>query len=132
MGAWDTTAFGNDDAADWALDLKERDEPAAFVSEALGLARGGDYLESADGAVIVAAAAVVASACDGTARLLPPDLAVWLRGREKQIKPLASAAVAALARVSGEESELRELWADSHELPEWTGLLETISESLRA
>lgn len=132
MGAWDTTAFGNDDAADWALDLREGDDPAGFVSRTLSLARANGYLESTEGATVVAAAAVVAAACDGTAKLLPPELSAWLRGKEKQLKPLAEAAVAALVKVSGDESELRELWAESGELPEWSIFLESISESLRA
>lgn len=131
MGAWDPTAFGNDDAADWAFELRETDNPAGFISAAFDRARANEYLESADGAVIVAAAALVATACDRTARLLPSELADWLRGRETQIKPLASAASDALAKINGEASELHEAWVDSDAFPEWAGLLESIADSLR-
>jgi hypothetical protein len=132
MGAWDTTAFGNDDASDWAYELMASDAPAAFIQATLALGRTGDPLESPDGSTIVAAAAVVAAACDGSSGLLPPEVADWLRGKEGKLKPLASAAVAALANVNREESELRALWAESDEFTEWNGVLENISEALRA
>jgi hypothetical protein len=45
MGAWDVTAFGNDDAADWAAELVEADKPVDFLRRTFALAEGDGYLE---------------------------------------------------------------------------------------
>ncbi|HXB72595.1 MAG TPA: DUF4259 domain-containing protein [Candidatus Acidoferrales bacterium] len=131
MGAWDVTAFGNDDAADWALDLLETKKPAEFLENTFTLAKGNGYLEAFDGGQIVAAAAVVATACGSAPQGLPEDLGEWLRGKEAAFQYLAPTALAALQRVRGEESELRELWQETDDFSAWCSDLDAISATLR-
>jgi hypothetical protein len=56
MGTWSVEPFGNDDAVDWADELKESNDPS-LVQEAIDavLAVGDEYLEAPDAAVAVAA-----------------------------------------------------------------------------
>ncbi|GGD13586.1 DUF4259 domain-containing protein [Nocardioides daphniae] len=102
MGAWGTDPFDNDDAADWSYEL----EGAGPEVVAVGLS--GDEGDAA----IVAAAAVVASAC-GVPVTLSPEAEQWLVDQdEDDLRALAPAAVAALEGVL-QESELRDLWDES-------------------
>ena len=129
MGAWDM--FGNDDAADWALDLLESEQPASFIENTLAIAKGDGYLEAPDGSQIVAAAAVIASACGKAPQGFPEDIGEWLRGKEGTFKPLASTALAALQRVRSEPSELLDLWQETDDFSAWFGDLDAISTTLR-
>ena len=131
MGAWDITAFGNDDAADWASDLMESGEPDEFLEQTLALAKNKGYLEASEGCQLVAAAALIASACGGTAQALPNDLRGWMRGKENTLKSFAGAAALAIQRVRGEDSELCELWQEGDEFDAWKHGLDGIAASLR-
>jgi hypothetical protein len=131
MGAWDVTAFGNDEAADWAVDLLEGEHPARFIENTLALAKGEGYLEDPDGSQIVAAAAVIASACGKAPQGLPEDIGEWLRGKERTLKHLASTALAALQRVRSEPSELLDLWQETDDFSAWCADLDAISATLR-
>jgi hypothetical protein len=131
MGAWDITSFGNDDAADWAVDLLETEQPASFIENTLALAKGDGYLEAPEGCQVLAAAAVIASACGKKPQGLPEDIGEWLRGREGSIKPLASTALAALQRVRSAESELLDLWQETGDFSVWCADLDAISATLR-
>jgi hypothetical protein len=116
MGAWDITAFGNDDAADWSADLLESGAPADFLEQTLSMAKRPGYLEAGDGSLLVAAAAVVSAACGTSVHGLPDDLRSWLQGKESAIKSLAPAAQLAIQRVRGQDSELYETWQESDNL----------------
>jgi hypothetical protein len=131
MGAWDITAFGNDDAADWAVELLEAEQPASFMENTLALAKGDGYLEAPDSCQILADAAVIASACGKAPQGLPEDTGEWLRGKEGTFKPLASTALAALQRVRSEPSELLDLWQETDDFSAWCGDLDAISATLR-
>ncbi|QIQ07156.1 DUF4259 domain-containing protein [Streptomyces liangshanensis] len=127
MGVWDTGHFDNDTAADFAGDLD-----AAAGAERTELVRGalarvigtggGAVLEESDGAVAVAAAALVAAQCPGG----PPVETVY--GPDEPLpsfpEELRDLAVRALDRVLAEDSELRELWADGEgeRGPWWRGV----------
>ena len=130
MSAWDTTAFGNDPAADWAIDLLEAKEPVAFLRRTFLLAKDGRYLDNEDGSQIVAAAAVVAAARGHVPQGLPENVADWLKGKETTFQPLAPTALAALRRVTGEESELKDLWQESDDFAAWKADVAAISGSL--
>ncbi|HEV8261457.1 MAG TPA: DUF4259 domain-containing protein [Burkholderiales bacterium] len=123
-------AFGNDEAADWALGFLDANKPAEFLASTLDLAKGDDYLEAPDGSQIVAAA-VIAAACGNPPQGLPDNVREWVRGKEAPVKNLAPAALAALQRVQGEQSELRELWQESDDFSVWRSDLDAISAALR-
>jgi hypothetical protein len=130
MGAWDVTAFGNDDAADWTLDLQDAAAPADFLERTLHIAKRDGYMEAPDGCQLVAAAAVVAAACGRAPAGLSPGLGEWIRGKEAVLKYVAPAALAAIQRVRSDESELRDLWQESDDFSAWSADLESISTAL--
>ncbi|MFD5781734.1 DUF4259 domain-containing protein [Streptomyces sp. NPDC126933] len=114
MGTWDTGHFDNDTAADFSADLDEATEGrrTEIVREALLGAIGADgYLDSDEGVVAVAAAALVAAQCPGG----PPVETVY--GPDEPLPrfpvELRALAVRALDRVVADKSELRDLWVDA-------------------
>ncbi len=130
MGAWDTTAFGNDDASDFAMDLIESTQPIKVLSNVLARASQADYLEAPDGSQMVAAAAIAAAACSGTNAHLSPNLQTWIAGREADLKPLAQFAARAIQRVRAEDSELSELWQEGDDGAEWLQELDRVTAAL--
>ncbi|MFI8965045.1 DUF4259 domain-containing protein [Streptomyces sp. NPDC053493] len=115
MGTWDIGPFDNDTAADFSYRI---DEAPAERKAAVLLAAfrdvtetGEDYLDSDLAVEAVAAAALVAAQCPGGAPVTTSY------GPKQPIPPLPAAlrpaAVAALDRVLGKDSELLELWEES-------------------
>ena len=121
MGAWGVGAFENDDAMDWVwgLDGDNADEVVAEAVRTAERTRPGSYLEVTEGANAIAAATLVASAADGDADDLPPEAIEYLKRAESPDEELVASAIAALDRVTGEESEAAELWDESDDGPEW-------------
>ncbi|MDX3849517.1 DUF4259 domain-containing protein [Streptomyces sp. AK02-01A] len=113
MGTWDTGHFDNDSAADFAgeLDGSAAGERTDLVREALLRAIGAGRLDDEDGAVAVAAAALVAAQCPGG----PPVETVYGPDEPLPLFPaeLGGLAARALDRVLADGSELRGLWADA-------------------
>lgn len=120
VGTWDVHPFDNDTAADFANDLDD-----AVVAERETLVRrvliravdNQDYLEAPEAEEAVAAAALVAAQCSGSAPAGIPY------GPEEPIptlpSDLRSLALAALDRVLADESELSELWEESEGGTAW-------------
>lgn len=68
MGTWDASPFGNDTAADFAGDLDELalEERPSAIREALEAVTGeAACVDSSEGVLAVAAAALVAAQCPG-------------------------------------------------------------------
>ncbi|MGI8809476.1 MAG: DUF4259 domain-containing protein [Acidimicrobiales bacterium] len=131
MGAWGTGTFDNDDAADWAYELDESADLAP-ARQALAATMDSDgYLEIPEGACAVAAANVVAASFDGNLKGLPEVVAEWV-DRHPDIASRSDARLAAdaLGRVMSEESELRNLWDDAPEGPEWAEGIEKLRHRL--
>jgi hypothetical protein len=112
MGAWGAGPFQNDDASDWALDLASAGS-AVQVREALK-ARSAEYLEAPEGSIILAAAEFVAAALGQPGGDLPDGVRTWLAAHGSEVTADdATIALAAIDRVTGDGSELRELWDES-------------------
>jgi hypothetical protein len=132
MGSWGDGPFENDTAADWSaeLDAAAPGERAEVIRSALaGATANGDYLDADLAQAAIAAAAVVAAQRPGGPPLDPayaPQLisdGIVLELPD-EIRELA---VAALDRVGGADSELRELW---DEAPAFSAQLASIREAL--
>lgn len=112
MGAWGTGAFDNDDASDWVWELEDGAD-FTVVRSALDV-DGSDYLEAPEGSVAIAAAEVVAALLGQPASGLPGNVQEWIAAHPGAAGPEdAQAAIAAVDRVLADESELKELWAES-------------------
>jgi hypothetical protein len=131
MGAWDSGPFDNDDAADWsgALEDAAPAERPAIIRDAFTavLETGDDYLEIDLAADAIAAAAVVVSVLPGGTRLktaYAPEFLVK-GGTVELDEDIPALAVSALDRVTGDESEWRELWEESES---FAAALESVRE----
>lgn len=118
MGAWGSGPFDNDTAADWCGDLDElpADRRPEAIGSALRAAVGeAVHLEVGGGELAVAAAAVVAAQCPRGEELTSeyaPKEPVQLGPEMDSLRTLA---IQALNCVVADDSELAELWADSHD-----------------
>ncbi|MEW2329632.1 DUF4259 domain-containing protein [Micromonospora chersina] len=118
MGAWGEGPFDNDSAADWCFELHDAhpSERRGMVRAALAAAAcNSGYLDLADAAPAIAAAAIVASRLpDGppiTSAHAPDFL---LAGESLELDDdLPELAIAALARILDGDSEWRELWSEA-------------------
>jgi hypothetical protein len=120
MGAWGIGPFENDDALDWVWGLDGDDADEVLATTLRTVARDRGYLEVQDGANAVAAATILASAIEGTTDGLPPEAVAYLERRTaRPDAELIRAAIAALDRATGEDSEVAELWDESDDGPEW-------------
>jgi hypothetical protein len=125
MATWAVDAFGNDYAQDWAEDLKETSNLDA-VEDTLNtaLADGGGELEAPFAAEALVAVEVLAR-LQGKGGVRSEDSAAvddWvdaLKPKARLRTDLADKALRALDRILSEQSELRELWADSEHYADW-------------
>jgi hypothetical protein len=128
MGAWGEKAFENDSALDWFNDLEaEGVEALRHLLESVAETDEEDYLDIDDGAAAIAAAENVAAARGrGRDRLTEPVIA-WLdaSGDELVEEDLLLAA-AAIERVVGASSELRELWEEGGTDSPWHADVRTL------
>lgn len=127
MGAWVASAFKNDDALDWVSELE--DGTVDLVRAGLAVTET-DYLESPEGSVAIAAAEVVAAAAGSPATSLPASVTSWVEARGASVADTdVILALAALVRVTGENSELAELWAEGDDR-EWSQSIEDLRRRL--
>lgn len=143
MGAWGAGSFENDIASDWAADLADGGD-LAMVRDTLTTAATcprDEYLEADEAAEALAAAEVVAAAAGRPVRAIAmgsagPHALAWAAAHPGAGKAdLVELAQAAVERVDGPESELRELWlAEGAAGPtasrEWFGDVEDLRNRL--
>lgn len=132
MGAWGVGGYENDDAGDWLFGLDEVTDMGP-IRAALTLSGTADHLEVREAAVALLAAELVAALAGVPAAVLPPDVRAWL----SRVTPLApspddvAAALAALALVAGDQSELAHLWAESDDALAWLEYTTELASRLR-
>ncbi|SEL51832.1 protein of unknown function [Pseudoxanthomonas sp. GM95] len=134
MGAWGHGSFENDDAADFIADVVDGND-LNVVGEALAaVLAAGDALEAPEACYGLAAAEVVAAAIGRPTAAAQADeeLTEWLaRTRPAASDDLVQLALAALARIVGEGSELKELWDEVDETAAWEATVTEIKTRLK-
>lgn len=130
MGAWSHEPFGNDDALDWVYDLDENGG-YALIEQALDAALAeAEYLEVGEGCNALAAAEILAAKLGrGTQTDHPDQVSAWLEVAAAPDAALLKKAQQAVARVLGEDSELRELW-DEASPNEWVTATQALQAAL--
>jgi hypothetical protein len=127
MGCWGTGTFENDDALDWAFDLGQNSgmDP---VQRVLRAPCDGDNLEAPDACEALAAAEIVAALLGRPASDLPVDVARWIaEHRGLDARPYREVALAHARAALGNNSELRELWAENEpDFPFWKATVEAL------
>jgi len=116
MGAWSHEPFGNDTACDWSYGL-EGQQDFSLVANTIQavLDNGPDYLDADPATEAVAAVEVLAKALGRGTQTdsYTKEADAWVKSiAAKPSRELLSNASAALARILGPDSELRELWEE--------------------
>lgn len=136
MGAWGHGPFEDDGALDFVWDIEEAENPKETIIEALDHAVESDYLETDEASAAIVSAAYIDSAINGTKYTKPGMSEAYeadtfsTRFPEVDLSDLKSKAVAALEKVIGEGSELKELWEESDE-PAWQQGIEEMIKRLK-
>ncbi len=127
MGAWGAGNFDNDTALDWINAFVENPSGKrlhAFLNQPL---EADNYGEK-----ILAAAEIVAAWNGHPPSDLPEETLKWLRAQKKAptptLKEMAKKAVATIL----EQSELRELWAESPSFEEWQKIVNDLIKRLKS
>lgn len=121
MGTWGTGSFENEAAMEWLYDFEAND--FRLIDRTLaGVAamQVVDELDAEEACEVLAAAECVAAAGGFSASDLPYEVTGWVMANQPiQVKPLyVQMALTAVARVR-EQSELKNIWADSGEYAAW-------------
>lgn len=138
MGAWSHEPFGNDTAGDWVYELEDAvglDLLEQTIDNALGEDEDDGYLEAPEAEEALAAIEVIVHLVGKGAGFekLPEDVATWVAAcTEKPGAPLIRKALAALARIGSEDSELCELWEESEDFEAWKKSLEARTQALQS
>jgi hypothetical protein len=130
MGAWGELAFENDAANDWAYGLEEVDDLSLVESAFDELeAVGTDYLDQDVSCNALAACEVIARlrGHHGYKNAYTEKVDEWAAAHHlRPCAALLKRADAAINRILGENSELRDLWDESDEAGKWRSAVEDL------
>lgn len=131
MGAWAADSFGNDTACDWAYAIEDCND-LSLVEETLDkiLQEGEGYIDASDAEEAIAAIEVIARLQGnwGMRNAYSESVDKWVR-KYKLIpgNELLAKAHQVIARILGDESELKELWEDSNLSSEWAASVQELA-----
>jgi hypothetical protein len=135
MGCWAIESFGNDTAADWLAELVSRND-LGLVRDAIGEVLGAQgYMDAPYATEGLAAIEVVAAALGRPtpSAQAEEELMSWVAKVQPTVEPeLVTQALAALDRILGPESELRELWEDTEDFADWQADVAALRAKLQA
>jgi hypothetical protein len=123
MGVWSHEPFGNDTANDWAYGLEDVQD-LSLIEAAFDAVNNndGEYLDASVAEEAVAAAETLAHLLGRGAQMdsYTEKVQRWAKSVSARPNPaLKNKARQALQRVLADGSELRELWEETEEYPEW-------------
>jgi hypothetical protein len=134
MGTWSHEPFGNDDACDWSYELLDSNDLSPVEAALNSVLNGDDYLEASTASNAVAAVEVIAKLLGkGTQTdTYTENVDKWVA--DVHIRPtpaLIEKAKKALARILGDNSELKELWQESG-ATEWEASMNSLQAVVSA
>ena len=135
MGAWGVLAFDNDTANDWAYEL-ESSRDLSLIDSALARveAAGNNYLDADAASEALAACEVLArlKGRPGYSNAYTEKVDAWVENHAGEPPTeLVARAEAVIDRILGENSELRDLWADS-DIDAWKRSVDDLRQRLTA
>ena len=134
MGAWGVLAFDNDDANDWAYGLDEIEDLSLIESAFEEVESADDYLEAPSASNALAACEVLARLKGNSSykNAFTENVDEWVASHSiVPSEAILKRAEAAIDRILGDNSELKELWADSDENSNWLASIKDIRQRLR-
>ncbi|MES2160094.1 MAG: DUF4259 domain-containing protein [Pseudomonadota bacterium] len=138
MATWAVDAFGNDYAQDWAEDLGQISNLEAVENTLdMALDNVGETLDAPFAAEALVAIEVLARLQGKGGERSEDSAAVdeWVDARKAKARvrtDLAEKAGRAIERILSEQSELRELWADSEHYADWRAAVEELRGRIAA
>jgi hypothetical protein len=119
-GAWGSGSFENDDALDWIASLEHAKDASVLATALSAVNPKSDYVQAPDCSVALAAAEVVAAAHGQPSKTLPVEASAWLKRVHPTGSELTGRAQNAVAFCrDSQNSELRQLWAESNDYQAW-------------
>lgn len=134
MGSWGLGLFENDEALAWLRTVETEGWEA--LDSVLEEEESEDYLDAADGAAALVAAALIATLSEARLAPMPPLTQRALarlktdRSALRSIDEWRTRALIAVQRVLGDNSELRELRDESGDSAEWCAMVEELRDRL--
>jgi len=135
MGAWSVDAFGNNDAGDWALGLKNCTDLSLVDATLDKVLAAGEYIEAPDTSEALAAIEVIARLQGnwGERNAYTEDVDNWvLKTKLQPGSDLAQKAYRVIDRILSDQSELKELWQDGDEFDAWRASVENLKARVNA
>lgn len=133
MGDWDVSAFGNDTAKDWLAELTRGESTAAIFRAIVNVAKlpTEDYLQAPECETAVAASELVVAARGKGSPHVPKEVMEWITQRKFVAgKEVVAMALNVLRRIE-ENSELKDLWADTDSSKDWKKAIADLQNRLR-
>ncbi len=132
MGAWGTGSFDNDTACDWAYGL-EQANGLELIEKTIEAVFADKDIDSDVGEEAVAAIDVLARLRGnyGQKDSYTEEVDKWVAKQTPEIPPeLIEKAKKALSLITGENSELYELWEESDDFSEWQSEMKKLANRL--
>lgn len=134
MGAWGVLVFDDDDANDWAYGLDDVHDLSLVESAFDAIEEANDYLEAPEASNALAACEVLArlNGKPGYKNSYTEKVDEWVAAHPlKPSDELMKRANAAIDRILGENSELKDSWKDSDKKASWLASVEDLRQRLR-
>lgn len=134
MGAWSFGSFENDDAADFLAEAVASGDLSLLREVLDNVLTSTEYVEAPDASRAIVAAEFIAAAQDRPtlARERQDSLSSWIaRIRPRIHSDLAGQAQDALTRILAPNSELRELWEETDEFPDWQAAVSELRQQFQ-
>jgi hypothetical protein len=135
MGAWDHSNFGNDAAHDFVFEVTEQGmEKIIHAIKTAAECPEDESLDSDEANEALAAIEFIAAAKGKMAEDFPENAEDWLAGKnvsEITSADIISASEKALARIKGDNSDLKELWQESEHLNDWIKVVDNLQSRIK-
>lgn len=132
MGAWGAGNFDNDTALDWVYELEETDD-LFLIESAINAVVDEEYIDADVGCEALVAMEAVARLMGNFGKENPysEDLDRWVQEHPLNIDDrLLIRSKKALELITGEQSELKELWEETEEYEAWLQELKNLGTRL--
>ena len=130
MGTWSSSPFGNDTAKDWAWGLSDAGGSALIDRTIQAVVTAKKDIDAPIAEEAIAAATVVAAAAGDPIRGVSADIKRWINTQGYvPTKKLIGESMKAIDRIT-RDSELRDLWDESHGLEGWVKATAKVRDKL--
>jgi len=122
MGCWAIGSFGNDEAADWVAELTGQKDPGLVretIAEVLAIDGYLDAPYATRGLAAIEVVAIARGRPTSSAKA-EEELMAWVASVKPSVDgELVTQAIAAVDRITGPESELRDLREETGDFNDW-------------